>query len=622
MTLRARTILGEAIRDLRGSFRALVLTDLWYKLISFAVLSPLTLLMLRWAMARAGADVVTDAEIATFFLTSRPGVIALVLGSAVVTAITALELACVMAIGLAAAQGRPLRVRAALAFGASRGWPVLRLAVNIVVRVIAALVPVAAVVGAAYWLLLRDHDINYYLSRRPPEFLAAVAIAGVAVLGLVAWLVRAVGHWALALPLVLFEGVSPRRALAESTARMTGRLSVVLPALLAWAAVAALFIIAAASLPELAGRAFAPRIGSSLEVLLTFVTGLVMFWALLGLVAAVFNAVLFALVLVRLYVRFGAPPASWMAGLGTLRDGDVPRLPTSVRVMVAAAIVVTAIGVTLLATGTARRNQPVVVIAHRGASAAAPENTLAAFRLAGEQRTDFVELDVQESADGEVVVIHDADLMKVGGSPLKVWESTAADLRTVDIGSHKDRQFAAERVPTLAEALAACKGRSGVIVELKTYGHGKQLEEKVVAIVEASGMARDTVFMSLDHGMARKMKSLRPDWRVGVLVAKAMGDLTSIETDFLAVQAGMATRRFIRQAHRAGLEVYAWTVNDPALLVSLMSQGVDGLITDKPDLARRVIERRSQLSDEQRVAVALLVRLGVSAEALARAATQ
>jgi glycerophosphoryl diester phosphodiesterase len=274
------------------------------------------------------------------------------------------------------------------------------------------------------------------------------------------------------------------------------------------------------------------------------------------------------------------------------------------------------IGLVLVVVATTRRNQPVLVIAHRGSSSSAPENTLAAFRLAVDQRADFIEFDVQESADGEVIVVHDSDLMKVGGSPLKVWEANAAQLRAVDIGSRTAPRFSSERVPTLAETLAVSKGGSRVIVELKSYGHDQRLEERVVEIVEAAGMVNDSIFMSLDHDMVRKIKQLRPSWRAGVLVAKAIGDLTSLGADFLAVEIRVATRAFVRQAHRAGQDVYVWTVNDPAWMLRAMSNGVDGLITDKPDLARLVVERRAQMTDAQRVAVALLIRLGAQTETL------
>ena len=275
-----------------------------------------------------------------------------------------------------------------------------------------------------------------------------------------------------------------------------------------------------------------------------------------------------------------------------------------------------AVGVAFAGFLVNRDQGAVVIIAHRGSSATAPENTLAAFRLAAEQRTDFVELDVQESADGQVVVVHDSDLMKVGGDATRVWEGDAVRLREIDIGSHKGPQYSAERVPTLAEALAVCKGRCRVIVELKSYGHNQQLEERVASIVEAAGMEQDCIFMSLDHGMVRRLKTLRPAWRVGVLVAKAMGDLTELKADFLAVEARMATRRFVLRAHRAGQEVYIWTVNDPAWMMVGLSRGVDGLITDKPDLARKVIERRAGMSASQRFLVAQLIRLGATTQAL------
>jgi glycerophosphoryl diester phosphodiesterase len=115
----------------------------------------------------------------------------------------------------------------------------------------------------------------------------------------------------------------------------------------------------------------------------------------------------------------------------------------------------------------------------------------------------------------------------------------------------------------------------------------------------------------------RKIKQLRPSWRAGMLVAKAIGDLTSLGGDFLAVEARIATRAFVRQAHRAGQDVYVWTVNDPAWMLAAMSNGVDGLITDRPDVARRVVERRAGMTDAQRIVVALLIRLGARTEALA-----
>lgn len=602
-------IVTSALGDLRRSWRTLVLTDLAFKAIAFALLSPGLMLLVRWAMSRTGTAVVADTDLATFFLTTRPGLIALVVGASILAAITALELSCLMAVGLAAHHDRRLTVRGALAFVGSRSFAVLRLMGIMVAHLIVGLLPFAFGIAAVYWTLLRYHDINFYLASRPPAFWVAVGLAAVVLTLLLIVLLRTIGRWSLALPLVLFENVPPRLALKTSGIRSIGMRLVAVVSLAIWAVFAAVLVALAAWAPEAIGRSLAERYAGSVEGLLTFVTILVALWAFFGFLAVATNASLLALVMFRLYLHGG--PAQSLAVPGIAEGQAAGRLPWLLKVAAVALLLLAAGGFTLLVARVARQNQPVKVLAHRGASVAAPENTLAAFRLAAEQASDFVELDVQESADGEVLVVHDSDLMRVGRSPLKIWEAAAADLRAVDIGSSRAPQFSGERVPTLAEVLAVCKGRVRVVVELKSYGHAQRLEERVVEIVEAAGMERETIFMSLEHSMAQRLKELRPSWRVGVLVAKAIGDLTTLRADFLAVEKGLASRTFVRQAHQAGQEVYVWTVNDPALMFQLMSKGVDGLITDRPDLARQVIDRRSGMSDAQRLFVAVMLRLGV-----------
>jgi glycerophosphoryl diester phosphodiesterase len=613
-----RGIVADAVRDFLRSWRSLALTDLGYKVVAFALLTPLTVLLFRWLVFSSHNKVVADADILRFFVTTRVGVLALVVVGAVILAISALELACLMAIGLAAAKGTRLSPKDALVFGATRAPNVLRLTVNVVVRLLAGLVPFLILLGLVYWLLLSRHDINYYLAERPPAFWAAAAIAGLIVAALAAVLVWTVSRWIFALPLVLFEEVSPRRALAESASRTVGGRSLIVLIVAVWGVVALALVSAATSLPEIIGRAAAPHLAGSLVLLLLFIAALAVLLGAFSLAVSVAGASLLALLLTRLYLRLGEPRQPRLRETPAwARPGAPVVVPRKVRVGMAAVAALAVVAVALFNLGMSRRNQPVAVIAHRGASAAAPQNTLAAFRLAIEQGADYVEFDVQESADGEVLVVHDSDLMNVAGVPMEIWNTPAATLRSVDIGSHAGPQFAGERVPTLAEALALCKGKSRVVIELKSYGHNQKLEEKVAAIVEAAGMENECIFMSLDHDTAWKMKHLRPEWRVGVLVAKAIGDVRTLGADFLAVEARMATPRFVRRAHRAGQDVYVWTVNDPAWMLNAMSRGADGLITDRPDLARQVVARRARLTDPQRVLVALLIRVGARTELLA-----
>ncbi len=204
--------------------------------------------------------------------------------------------------------------------------------------------------------------------------------------------------------------------------------------------------------------------------------------------------------------------------------------------------------------------------------------------------------------------------MKQAGVGLKIWNANAADLENIDIGSWFDPKFKDERVPKLQVVLAECKGKIGVTIELKYYGHDERLEERVVEIVEASGMASNVIVMSLKAGAVKKMKSLRPNWKVGQLLSVSAGRLGNSEADFVAVNASYADRRFVRSAHRIGKEVYVWTVNDAPTMSAMLSRGVDGLITDKPALARSVLELRSTLSSAERVLLELAGILGVVPE--------
>jgi glycerophosphoryl diester phosphodiesterase len=504
-------------------------------------------------------------------------------------------------------------VRDAFAHAAAHAFPVVRLTGMIFLRALVIAVPFVALIGLAYWALLSGHDINYYLSHRPPEFSAAVAIAGVAVVALAFVLARKALSWLLILPIVVFENVLPVRAFGESARRMDGRRKAAVFPLAAWLALAVVLPLATEWGVRVLGRTIAPIIGASTAGLLIFVGTLAVAFLVVSLAVGVFLAALFAWIVLRAYSADGRAAAARLparfAGELTIEGR---RWRVSFRALAAlpvGAVILATVGAFLVmrAMGTDR---PVTIFAHRGAAAEAPENTLASFRLAGQERTDYVELDVQETSDGVVVVAHDNDLMKIGGSPLKVWESTADQLRAVDIGSGFDPRFGSERVPTLAEALAACKGVSRVDIELKDYGHDGRLEERVTEIVEAAGMEDRIVTMSLSREMVAKMKRLRPGWTSGLLTAKALGDLTGVPSDFLAVEKAMATRRLIRAAHAVGKPVYVWTVDDPAKMIRMIGLGVDGLITNRPGVAREILDQYERMTEAERLLLFIVTSFG------------
>lgn len=542
-----------------------------------------------------------------------PGLSALLLAGALGIAIAALEQTCLMAVGLGSLRDRTPRVRDALTFGLARAFPVFRLTALLTVRIILLVLPFAMVIGAAYWFLLRAHDINYYLSAHPPQFWIAAVISLATLVALTIVLARRVTSWLLVLPLVAFEDVAPAAAFGESGQRMLGRRGTMAITLVVFAVLAlGLNAVTTGGLLGL-GRASAGAFAGTLPGMLFFVALFFLAWVILGLVLSVTIASVFAMLVVRRYAEV-APATVKMAGPEELVVNGRPlRISWP---LITGLLLATVFGGAFVANrrleGTWARHD-VLVFAHRGASDEAPENTLAAFRLAAEQGTDYIELDVQESSDGVVVVGHDADLMKVARSPLRIWQTPADQLRAVDIGSFISPAFADQRVPTLAEALEVARGRMKVNIELKDYGHDVELEQKVVDLVEAANMQDQIVTMSLSGGMVETMKRLRPRWTSGLLLARGIGDLPRLDADFLAVQASVATRRFVDAAHASGKPVYAWTVNDPQQMIRLVGYGVDGIITNRPAVAKEVVATYEAMSPAERLFLFVMSRLGSSA---------
>lgn len=242
----------------------------------------------------------------------------------------------------------------------------------------------------------------------------------------------------------------------------------------------------------------------------------------------------------------------------------------------------------------ARTGRPLVV-AHRGGSADAPENTLVAFRTAIAHGATAAECDVHLSADGVVVVIHDPTLDRTTNGAGPVAAKTLAELRTLDAGAWMSPSFASERIPELRELLALAAGRLTLLVELKA---GDGLEERVTTLL-ASERRDDVVLTSFDPERLARAKTLLPTVPT-ILLGRHRGPgppvlvetAVQLEAAAVGVEQEGVDPPFVEAAHRAGLGVFAWTVNDADAARRLAALGVDGLITDQPDRIAAALDRR------------------------------
>jgi glycerophosphoryl diester phosphodiesterase len=241
-----------------------------------------------------------------------------------------------------------------------------------------------------------------------------------------------------------------------------------------------------------------------------------------------------------------------------------------------------------------------LVIAHRAGALHAPENTLAALEIAIRQGADYAEIDVQRSRDGVVVVIHDADLMKLAQDPRRISETDYADLSRVDIGRKFNSDFSGERLARLSDFLQKASGRIKLMIELKYYGTDSELAKETVRIVREAGMAGEVSLMSLNISSVRQMQRLAPEIPVGYLSAVGLGRLTRLDVDFLAVSMRQAKTALLRRAGRKNMPVYVWTVNDVDKMLAMLELGVDGMITDEPGLTTEVIANVAKLLPAER----------------------
>jgi glycerophosphoryl diester phosphodiesterase len=228
---------------------------------------------------------------------------------------------------------------------------------------------------------------------------------------------------------------------------------------------------------------------------------------------------------------------------------------------------------------------PPLVIAHRGASGTCPENTLAAFRRAAAMGAHMVELDVQLTRDGGVVVIHDWTLERTTDGAGAVRERTLADIRRLDAGSWFGPAFRDTQVPTLAEVLAAVE--LPINVELKPVGDDG-LEARALAVVESAHALARVVFSSFDDGALMRLRARSAHATLAVLrnrgpVTDAVACAERVGARALHLRKDGATADAVRVAARAGLPVRAWTVNEHEEMDRLVAAGVEGVFTDFPE---------------------------------------
>lgn len=241
-----------------------------------------------------------------------------------------------------------------------------------------------------------------------------------------------------------------------------------------------------------------------------------------------------------------------------------------------------------------------VVVAHRGASARAPENTLAAYREAIALGARIAETDVHLSADGEVIVMHDATVDRTTGGTGAISELTLEEIRQLEAGSWKGPVFAGEPVPTLAELLDLVRDRLVLCIEVKA---GQGIEERILELLRQRDQLDQVLVFSFDAAAVARFEDLEPRIPTVYLAHRprdegggplpygtaAVDAAEAAGADALGMDHRQVEPLVVREAQARGLPVFVWTVNEADAVRAMVAAGVDGVISDLPDVAEGVI---------------------------------
>ncbi len=595
--MKTMRVLQRIRRLIRGNWRALAVFELFYKIAAAAVLVPLTGGCLSLLMKATGFGYVTLENVRTILLHPLTIALALLLLFLAV-ACGAVDIGAVIYILDQSRQGRRAKISHALAFAAKNARRALKARHILIAGVLVLLAPIlhlGLAVGALVTISIPDFIVLYIHKN-------ALPIAGYAAAALLLSLF--VSRWLYAFHYFALAGRGFREACRESAALGRGQriqdfgIVLIVQALFAvfYLLIFLIMVVIAVAVSRVFREVF----------LLQWVTSTVV-WGVVVL------AILVSFALAT-PVSYGCVSELFYAHLAEkgreetfthAPDESPVQAKKTKRIYAALGCLIAAAGLTLGYFVTTGRLNPQIeylrtteITAHRGASAQYPENTMAAFRGAQELGADWIELDVQQTRDGEIVVMHDTNTRRTTGVRGYIWDMTLEEVRKLDAGSWFGPEFAGEPIPLLREvAEFAAESGMRLNIELKPTGHEVDFERCVIDIIREYDIAENCVITSQAYRVLENVKKIDEDITTGYVTSLAFGDITRLTAaDHFSVEVTSATRGLISRVHNAGKLIYAWTVNNENRMEKLIERNVDNLITDNILMARQCVDE-SRYSD-------------------------
>ncbi len=591
--------LKDIQKDIRYHGHAYIITDILFKVFSVFIWLPLVSFIFSYFLKLYGSSAVSNTDIINLIL-SPVGLITLLFGSVMLLNLFFAEHAILMSIAFASQNDRKIHWLEAFNLLRQKIRPLLIWGGGSIAILIVTLIPIFLVIIFLYSYYITEFDINYYLQQKPAEFIKFLSIClPLATLAII-WSCYLYISWLFALPIILFEPKQDIISLLRTThKRLYGYFWHIARSLLIWWGVlfAISFLYQFVFEDILANNLFNLNENSSKWVLtvMTIMFFLEMIFNMIWQLIAIIGTVV---IIVHIYLKqIKKKHIKFIAASSLSPSFPFPIQFKFVWSFIAIFMLATAIYLSYNLNRSINIETSVNIIAHRGASFVAPPNSRAAFLEAINLGVDYIELDVQETKDGVVIVHHDKDYKLSSNINKAVHELSWQETRNIDIGKRFSHKFVGEKVISLKEALTLAKNKTKVLIELKYYGHNQNLEQKVLDIVNELNMQNQVRYMSLNLNGMRLLKQLEPSATVGYISSAAkVGDLGRIDLDFIAVSTSLASRDFINHAQKNNKTVAVWTVDDMEMMMRFLDLNINDIITNRPERLKKVLAERKNMS--------------------------
>lgn len=227
------------------------------------------------------------------------------------------------------------------------------------------------------------------------------------------------------------------------------------------------------------------------------------------------------------------------------------------------------------------------IVAHRAGSVFAPENTLLALDIAIKANAEYAEIDVQQSKDRKLIILHDTNFKRVAGVDKNVWDVNYDEIKTYNAANYYSSELNKVKIPTLEEMIKRADGKIKLMIELKKNGYEYNIEEETINLIKKYNFENQCVVASMELNILHKVKELDKNIKTVYITPLAYGDYYEMDdVDMFSIEATFVNKEIIFKIHNQNKKVFAWTVNEDSSIRELLSLPIDGIITDNPELAK------------------------------------